>query len=140
MRDICLLISIGISQGERKWGETQKKTPKKENKQQKEDKQKKINSNLVDVVGNLTAKIGVQLVKLDQLKRYIEFDRRTQKLSGKGKKYLQKLKKNIKQNGLQSPLQLAVSKKTGRAYIFEGNHRMICLEELKCELDWFPVG
>ena len=117
-----------------------KKTPKKENKQQKEDKQKKINSNLVDVVGNLTAKIGVQLVKLDQLKRYIEFDRRTQKLSGKGKKYLQKLKKNIKQNGLQSPLQLAVSKETGRAYIFEGNHRMICLEELKCELDWFPVG
>ena len=100
-----------------------KKTPKKENKQQKEDKQKKINSNLVDVFGNLTAKIGVQLVKLDQLKRYIEFDRRTQKLSGKGKKYLQKLKKNIKQNGLQSPLQLAVSKKTGRAYIFEGNHR-----------------
>ena len=116
MRDICLLISISISQTEKR------------------------NSNLVDVFGNLTAKIGVQLVKLDQRKRYIEFDRRTQKLSGKGKKYLQKLKKNIKQNGLQSPLQLAVSKKTGRAYIFEGNHRMICLEELKCELDWFPVG
>ena len=35
------------------------------------------------------------------------------------------------------PIILAVSKKTERAYLYEGNHRFIALDEL--DVDWVPL-
>jgi len=55
----------------------------------------------------------------------------------KGKKYLEDLIGNIEVNGLLQPLQLAVSRKTGRAYLYEGNHRIAALKHL--EVEWIPV-
>ena len=50
---------------------------------------------------------------------------------------MENLKNEIIKNGLEMPLILAVSKITERAYLFEGNHRMIVLEELK--VPWVPL-
>ena len=68
---------------------------------------------------------------------YIEFDRSVTKVEGKGTRYLQDLKKSILKDGLLDPVILAVSKVSGRAYLFEGNHRMVVMKELKAE--WVPV-
>ena len=51
--------------------------------------------------------------------------------------YLKELSKNLKRNGLIQPLQLCVSKLTGRAYLYEGNHRMAVFRQEKVE--WIPV-
>ena len=59
------------------------------------------------------------------------------KVSGKGKKYLSGLEKDIKRDGLKQPLILAVSKISERAYLYEGNHRMVVLK--KCNVEWVPL-
>lgn len=56
---------------------------------------------------------------------------------GKGKRYMNKLSKDLKLNGLQYPLTLSVSKLTGRAYMHDGNHRISVMKDLGVE--WVPV-
>ena len=50
---------------------------------------------------------------------------------------LKDLGNDIKQNGSRNPIILAISKKTERAYIYEGNHRMAAL--LDNNVDWVPL-
>lgn len=83
---------------------------------------------------SLRSKKGVEMVRREQIDRYREFDRR---VNGKGKKHLQSLKKDILENGLHHPLELAVSRESGRCYLFEGNHRLVCLQDIEAE--WVPV-
>jgi len=73
------------------------------------------------------------------LERYIEFDRNNHHVPGKDNKYLNKLGRDIKKNGLKHPITLAVSvsKKTGRAYVYEGNHRMAIF--INFDVEWVPV-
>ena len=100
-------------------------------------KQQKEPAVKIDVQSQLKERFGVQLVRRQVLSRYIEFDRKTQRVTGKGTTYLKKLKKEIVENGLLMPLILAVSRLTERAYLFEGNHRMVILEEL--QVPWVPL-
>ena len=57
-------------------------------------------------------------------------------LTGEGKKYLNQLWSDIKRNGLQNSLSLSVSPKTGRAVLFDGNHRLTLFRNKKIE--WVP--
>ena len=80
-------------------------------------------------MSNLKIKINVELVRTCVLAKYLEYDRR--------KTLLKDLGNDIKQNGLRNPIILAISKKTERAYIYEGNHRMAAL--LDNNVDWVPL-
>lgn len=91
----------------------------------------------IDVTSKLTDRKNVQLVRLPVLQKYIEFDRTKDAKYEDGGKYLKRLENNIKKNGLSEPLVLAVSKETQRAYLTEGNHRIICLENLG--VHWVPL-
>lgn len=71
------------------------------------------------------------------LENYIEFDRKVQKVPGKGKTYLAKLKREITRDGLKYPITLAVNKNNGKAYIYEGNHRLTIFKDKNVE--WVPV-
>ena len=73
------------------------------------------------------------------LQNYIEFDRRNsgQFKYEKGERKLRQLEKDIKTNGLKEPLILAVSKESQRAYLAEGNHRIVCLDNLG--VHWVPL-
>lgn len=86
---------------------------------------------------NLTDRRNVQLVRLPVLLKYIEFDRTKEFKYKDGDRYLKRLEIDILKNGLKDPLILAVSKKTQRAYLTEGNHRIICLENLN--VHWVPL-
>ena len=44
---------------------------------------------------------------------------------------------DIKRNGLQNSLSLSVSRKTGRALLFDGNHRFTLFRNKKVE--WVPL-
>ena len=94
-------------------------------------------STTIDVVSNLNTRENVQLVRLPVLQKYIEFDRTKQHKYKNDKGYLKRLQNDIKSNGLKEPLILAVSKKTQRAYLIEGNHRIICLDNLN--VHWIPL-
>ena len=59
------------------------------------------------------------------------------KVSGKGKRYMNRLGKDLKENGLKYPLTLTVSKLTGRAYLHDGNHRISVLKDLNVK--WVPL-
>ena len=79
----------------------------------------------------------MQLVRLPVLQKFIEFDRTKDKKYANDEGYLERLEEDIKENGLKQPLVLAVSKKTQRAYLTEGNHRIVCLEKLG--VHWVPL-
>ena len=68
---------------------------------------------------------------------YLHFDRDIETLLGKGKKYLNQLWSDIKRNGLQNSLSLSVSRETGRAVLFDGNHRLPLFRNKKVE--WVPL-
>ena len=93
--------------------------------------------NHVDVVKNLKTKRNVQLVRLPVLMKYLEYDRRVEFKYESGMQYLEDLQKDIQTHGLQQPLVLAVSKSTQRAYLTEGNHRIVCLDNLN--IHWVPL-
>ena len=78
-----------------------------------------------------------QRVRVSELIKYLHFDRDVNTLPGKGKKYLNKLWSDITQNGLQNPLSLSVSRKTGRAVLFDGNHRLTLFRNK--EVVWVPL-
>ena len=106
--------------------------------EKKKKKQKRVTKKkIIDVQSKLLSRQYVQLLKREEIGKYIEFDRNVKKVPGKGKNYLLDLRKNIESNGLKYPLVIAVSKLTGRAYIHDGNHRMAVLNNLKVE--WVPV-
>ena len=44
---------------------------------------------------------------------------------------------DIQKNGLEHPLSLSVSKKTGRAVLFDGNHRLTIFRNKNVE--WVPL-
>ena len=50
---------------------------------------------------------------------------------------MEELENDTKKNGLQEPIILAVCKESQKAYITEGNHRMIILDKLECH--WVPL-
>jgi len=91
----------------------------------------------VDVVSHLVDRKNVQLVRLPVIQKYIEFDRTKEFKCKNGLKYLKTLENDIVKNGLKEPLILAVSKESQRAYLSEGNHRIICLESLG--VHWIPL-
>jgi len=80
---------------------------------------------------------NVQLVRLPVLQKYIEFDRTKDSKYMDGKAYIKKLENEILRDGLKEPLILAVSKISQRAYLTEGNHRIICLDNLG--VHWVPL-
>lgn len=91
----------------------------------------------VDVVSKLETKCNVQLVRLPVLLKYIEYDRTKDFKHERGEKYLEKLQQRILKEGLKQPLVLAVSKQSQRAYLSEGNHRIVCLDRL--DVHWVPL-
>ena len=93
--------------------------------------------NSIDVLSNLKIKINIELVRTCVLAKYLEYDRRKTPLPDRSKRYIKDLGNDIKQNGLKNPVVLAISKKTERAYIYEGNHRMAAL--LDNNVDWVPL-
>ena len=109
---------------------------KSENKiynRRKGDRRPKKKATRIEVKANLIERRNVQLVRREQLERFVEFDRTVMKVPGKGKRYLNNLGQQIKKEGLKRPIVLAVSKLTGGAYIHNGNH-------LKKEnVEWVPV-
>ena len=93
--------------------------------------------NSIDVLSNLKIKTNVELVRTYVLAKYLEYDRRKAPLPDRSKRYIKDLENDIKQNDLKNPVVLAISKKTERAYIYEGNHRMAAL--LDNNIDWVPL-
>ena len=75
-----------------------------------------------------------QRVRVAELVKYLHFDREIKTLPGKGKNYLNQLWSDIKRNGLQNSLSLSISRKTGRAVLFDGNHRRTLFRNKKVEL------
>ena len=59
-------------------------------------------------------------------------------MPGKGKRYLNQLWSDIKRNGLQNSLSLSVSRQTGRAVLFDGNHRLTLFRNKK--IVWVPFS
>lgn len=90
-----------------------------------------------ETVEELQSSSSAQRVLVSELIPYLHFDRDVQKLSGKGKKYMTQLWCDLLKNGLKYPLSLSVSKKTGRAVIFDGNHRLTLLRNKKVK--WVPL-
>ena len=80
---------------------------------------------------------SAQRVRLSELTEYLHFDRDIQALPGKGKEYLAELWSDIQRNGLQNPLSLSVSRKTGRAVLFDGNHRLTLFRNKNVQ--WVPL-
>ena len=66
---------------------------------------------------------GFQLVKLEKLYRFVEYLRisPSSMVEDKGIPYLNELQNSMIECSPQQPLELAVSKKTKRAYLFERN-------------------
>ena len=60
-----------------------------------------------------------------------------QRLPEKRKKYMTQLWCDLIKNGLNDPLSLSLSKKTGRAVIFDGNHRLTILRNKNVK--WVPL-
>ena len=91
----------------------------------------------IEVVSKLKQTSYVQLVNIEQLAPYREFDRNKQGDPGKRKNYLKRLTDTLLSEGLYYPATLAVSKKTGKAYVYEGNHRLAAL--INTGTKWVPV-
>ena len=81
---------------------------------------------------------SAQWMRVSELKLFLHFDRDVQTLPGKGKEYMKDLWCDIERNGLQNPLSLSVSKATGRAVIFDGNHRLTLFRNKNVE--WVPLN
>lgn len=103
-------------------------------------KQKKVDESSKSIdesFRSLKSTSWVELVQIEQLWKFREFDRRFKKNPRNPPNYLTKLTKEIKKEGLKYPLTLAVSKETSRAYVYEGNHRLRALMDLGFK--WAPV-
>ena len=93
--------------------------------------------NRIDVLSNFKIKTNEELVQTCVLAKYLEYDRRKTPLPDRSKCYIKDHGNDTKQNGLRNPIILAESKKTERAYIYEGNHRMAAL--LDNNVDGVPL-
>ena len=71
----------------------------------------------IKTVGKLQSSSSAQRVLISDIQR----------LPGKRKKYMTQLWCDLIKNGLKYQLPLSISKKTGRAVIFDGNHRLTIL-------------
>ena len=119
---ICLAAATFEIISSKKFGTKRKITTKKRNN--------------IDVLSNVRIKTNVELVRTCVLANYLEYDRRKTPLPDRSKHYIKDLGNDIKK-GLKNPVVLAISKKTERAYIYEGNHRMAAL--LDNNVDWVPL-
>ena len=90
-----------------------------------------------DVGGNKEEVKYASTAQRVRVVEYLHFDRDIETLPGKGKKYLNQLWSDIKRNGLQNSLSLSVSRKKGRAVLFDGNHRLTLFRNKKVE--WVPL-
>ena len=84
----------------------------------------------IKTVEELQSSSTAQRVLVSDLVPYLHFDKDIQRLPGKRKKYMTQLWCYLIKNGLKYQLSLSISKKTGRAVIFDGNHRLT--EKQKC--------
>ena len=78
----------------------------------------------IDVLKNLQINANVQLFRTCVLARHLEHDQKKRRLPDRPTIYLTDLGKRIGKEGLKQPINLAVSKITERAYIYERQHRM----------------
>ena len=69
----------------------------------------------IKTVEDLQSSSTAQRVLVSDLVPYLHFGRDIQRLPGKGKKYMTRLRCDLIKNGLQYQLSLSISKKTGRA-------------------------
>ena len=111
---MCLSLLTALSESEKK-------------------KEKKIRvragakSKFIEIERQLKQTSYVQLVAIDQIAFYREFDRNEVRDPAKSKDYLQKLTRKLVDEGLHYPIMLAVSKVSGKSYVYEGNHRLAAL-------------
>ena len=91
----------------------------------------------IRTVEELQSSSTAQRVLVSDLVPYLHFDRDIQRLPGKRKKYMTQLWCDLIKNGLKYPLSLSISKKTGRAVIFDGNHRLTILRNKNVK--WVPL-
>ena len=66
--------------------------------------------NLIDVLSNLKIKPNVGLVQTCVLAKCLEYDRKKAPLPDRSKHYIKDPGNDIKQNGLNNPIILAISK------------------------------
>ena len=85
-----------------------------------------------------TSKLNVEMVRKCVQAKYLKCGRTKAPLPGRSDSYIEDLGNDIKQNGLKIPVIIAINKKkTERAYIHEGNHRMAPL--LDNDVNWVPL-
>lgn len=73
----------------------------------------------------------VELVKVSDIYKYKEFDRKVK--SPKGQNYYQNLKNDIFKNGITNPITIQYSVIDSKLLVVEGNHRLAIAKELKIE-------
>ena len=91
----------------------------------------------IKTVEELQSSSTAQRVLVSDLVPYLHFDRDIQRLPWKRKKYMTQLWCDLIKNGLKYQLSLSISKKTGRAVIFDGNHRLTILRNKNVK--WAPL-
>lgn len=77
---------------------------------------------------NWLQKISYQTMTIDELKKYIDPNVSLNNIRSQERSYLDNLKRQISQNGIQQPLQLKRYNNT--FLIWDGNHRLAAAEEL----------
>ena len=105
----------------------------------KNNRCRSIGNNLTSIktVEELQSSSTAQRVLVSHLVPYLHFDRDIQRLPGKRKKYMTQLWCDLIKNGLKYQLSLSISKKTGRAVICDGNHRLTTLRNKNVK--WVPL-
>ena len=85
-----------------------------------------------------TSKLNVEMVRKCVQAKYLKCGRTKAPLLDRSDSYIEDLGNDTKQNGLKIPVIIAINKKkTERAYIHEGNHRMAAL--LDNDVNWVPL-
>lgn len=82
---------------------------------------------------------GVELVPIDQIEKFAEFDREKQKKWGRKDDSVEVLENQIKEEGMKTPIQLEIGFENGKHYglITEGNSRLTIAKRLGME--YIPV-
>ena len=91
----------------------------------------------IKTVEELQSSSTAQRVLVSDLVPYLHFDRDIQRLPRKREKDMTQLWCDLIKNGLKYQLSLSISKKTGRAVIFDGNHRLTILRNKNVK--WVPL-
>ena len=73
----------------------------------------------------------VELVRTEDIEGYVDINREYVRVRDIG--YLNRLTKDINQNGLLSPIWMCANKMSGRAYTHDENHRFAACKRLKAE-------